>query len=384
MKTEIIAIIKKELFRLFSDKRLVFMTILFPGIMIYVMYSLMGNYMFSSHDTISGSCIAIHTPASFSSWNTDLNVTFTEDSEENLTSDLQLLEQSAIDLVIVFPENFDEITAVDPTVTEVPEVKIYYNSSSETSSTLYEMYSEMLSAYENSITDVFSINSSGDYDVASDDDMTGMILSSILPMLLMMLLFSACISIGPESISGEKERGTLATLLVTPINRTSLAIGKIVSMSIIALLSGTSSFLGTMLSLPKLMNLDDSSTIAIYSPVDYAMLFIIITLTVFVMIGIVSVLSAFAKNVKEASSLTSPFVVLVVLISLFPSFVSTESTFYYCIPLVNSAFCLKNIFQFQMQTTDFCITLVANLIAIILLVGILAKMFNNEKLIYTK
>ena len=40
-------------------------------------------------------------------------------------------------------------------------------------------------------------------------------------------------SVAPESIAGEKDRGTIATLLVTPLKRTHLAIGKIISLAII-------------------------------------------------------------------------------------------------------------------------------------------------------
>ena len=77
----------------------------------------------------------------------------------------------------------------------------------------------------------------------------------------------------PESIAGEKERGTIATLLVTPMKRSSLALGKVFSLSIIALLAGCSSFIGTFAALPKMMGGEltgvDSS---VYVPMDYAML----------------------------------------------------------------------------------------------------------------
>ena len=67
-----------------------------------------------------------------------------------------------------------------------------------------------------------------------------MVFSSLLPMLLMMFLYSGCASVAPESIAGEKERGTIATMLITPTKRSDIAIGKILALAIIALLSGTS------------------------------------------------------------------------------------------------------------------------------------------------
>ena len=51
MKNNILTIIKKEFARFFGDKRMVFTTILMPGILIYVMYSFMGDAMMKEFET---------------------------------------------------------------------------------------------------------------------------------------------------------------------------------------------------------------------------------------------------------------------------------------------------------------------------------------------
>ena len=45
MKNNIYTIFRKEMARFFKDKRLVITTLLLPGIMIFIMYSFMGNMM---------------------------------------------------------------------------------------------------------------------------------------------------------------------------------------------------------------------------------------------------------------------------------------------------------------------------------------------------
>ena len=113
----------------------------------------------------------------------------------------------------------------------------------------------MLEQYETSLANKLDINA-GDsvyYDCATSKDTTGQMFSMMMPLLLMMFLYSGCMSVAPESIAGEKERGTIATLLVTPMKRSSLALGKVFSLSIIALLAGCSSFIGTFAALPKMM-----------------------------------------------------------------------------------------------------------------------------------
>ena len=65
------------------------------------------------------------------------------------------------------------------------------------------------------------------FDMADDKDSTAQLFSSMLPFLLLIFLYSGCISVAPESIAGEKERGTIASLLITPVKRSHIALGKI-------------------------------------------------------------------------------------------------------------------------------------------------------------
>ena len=138
-------------------------------------------------------------------------------------------------------------------------------------------------------------------------------------MILLIFIFSGCMTIAAESIAGEKERGTLAKLLVTPTRHSSIAFGKILGLSVIGLLSGLSSFLGIMLSLPKMvqgMTQSDSVSALIYGPKEYLMLFLVIISTVLVVVGVLSVVSSFAKSVKEASLYATPLMIVASLLGL--------------------------------------------------------------------
>ena len=48
MKNNTITVMKKELARFFGDRRLVITTLLLPGFMIYLVYSILGNIMMKS------------------------------------------------------------------------------------------------------------------------------------------------------------------------------------------------------------------------------------------------------------------------------------------------------------------------------------------------
>ena len=54
MKKDMVTIIKKEFARFFGDKRVVFTTILMPGLLIYLIYTFMGTGMRKEMSTEEG------------------------------------------------------------------------------------------------------------------------------------------------------------------------------------------------------------------------------------------------------------------------------------------------------------------------------------------
>ena len=207
---------------------------------------------------------------------------------------------------------------------------------------------------------------------------------------MLVSVLSGCVSIAPESIAGEKERGTLTTILVTPIKRSELAIGKIISLSIVALLSGLSSFVGMILSLPKYIESfvsDESQKISanLYGAGEYIVLLVILLCTVLVMIAIISVISAYAKTVKEAGTYVSPVMVIVMVIAFATMFNSGAKPGYmYAVPLYNSIQCMQEIFTFKINTMHIIMTCASNIVCAGIFVFILTKMFNSEKIILSK
>lgn len=244
--------------------------------------------------------------------------------------------------------------------------------------------SSILNEYKDCIRNVFYVNSGNDlYDLATTKDSTGQFVSMILPMLLITMLFSICASVAPDSIAGEKERGTMATLLVTPIKREQLAIGKILGLSIIVVLGGISSFIGAMLSLPFLSIGQDEIDTSVYSINDYLELFIIVISTVLIMISLTAIVSVLARSIKEASSSMAPLTILVALVGISGMYNQNGSNrlIHYIIPLYNSVQCMNEIFLFNGNINHVIITVISNLLYTIILVYILSKLFKNEKII---
>lgn len=394
MKSAIVTMIKKELARFFGDKRTVFSTIILPGLLIFVLYNFMGSALseqFTVDTDYDSVCYVKNLPESL-----EQPLKEAQFELKNLSTDKQLenakekLTNQALDLLVCFPEDFEnEVKYYDiQTGQKAPEIRIFYNSANTSSREAYERIIQFFNVYESSMTNKFDVNSSeADYDLATEEDSAATVFASMLPMLLLIFLFSGAVSVAPESIAGEKERGTIATLLITPAKRGEIAVSKILSLSFIAVLSGLSSTVGTVLSLPKLMG-EESQDIGsnVYSFTDYLILTMIIISTVLVMVTAISLISAFAKSVKEAQTFAAPLVIIIALIGATAMFGgdAKNELYYYCIPLYNSIQCMISIFKFSIVPLNMIVTVLSNLFVTLAGAFALTKMFQSERIIFTK
>lgn len=392
MKIDLLTIIKKEFARFFGDKRMV-LTALMPGVLIYALYSFMGTGMSDMYEPDDDYVYEINVV------NMPQSMAFLESLEEVEVKKVELKDADAIkdsikedeaDILVVFPENFDaDVLAYDilTATTPAPNVEIYYNSASTESSGAYSIMAGMLEQFEQSMANKFDIcQGEKEYDLATEEDITAMIISMMMPMLVLMMLFSGCLSVSAESIAGEKERGTIATLLVTPMKRSDLALGKMISLSTFGLLSGLSSFIGIMLSLPNLMGGSGLENMKFgYTVSDYAVLLVVIITTTLVIVGMISIISAYAKSVKEAGTMASPLMIVVSLVGVTNMMSSgmPEELYWYLIPIYNTVQCISGVFSMEYQMLPVIITCVANAVYSGIFVVILTKMFGSERIMYT-
>jgi sodium transport system permease protein len=388
-------IFRKEFYRVISDRRLIFTAILLPGLAIYLMYSFMGDALGGELEDVQNHEVIVYVenmPAEFENFviAADTNVVF-EDyqvSEHDQLKD-EILNGN-IDLIIRFPENFvAEIENQD-----IPDVLTYYNPGEKYSSFAYDSFSGLLNAYKQAkayalFGDAYSIftldTDNAEHIIVNEDKATGQGFAMLLPMLIIMFLFSGAMSIGPDSIAGEKERGTIATLLITPVKRSEIAIGKVLSLSVISLFSATSSFVGIVFSLPKLMQ-SDGMSIDIYGASDFIMLFSVLLATVLVIVGIISVISAYAKTIKEASMLILPFYFGTIVLGMSTMFggEAASSVWVYMTPLYSSINIIISILTFEVVAVNFFATIVSSLVYVSILIFVLNKLFQSEKIMFSK
>lgn len=408
----ILTIFKKEIDRVFKDRRLITTLFILPGLFIFIIYSFIGSAISNaeSGDMFNVAIVNI-TPEFESIYQTSekaiIEAEFINDEETYTTADINeayeekfniveisntdiddykmMVDEDDWNLVISFPDNINDFQ-----VRNDHPVVLFYTNPVDSASAITRFqnyvyaYDEVLKA--NLYGDTSYISFDFQQSEISDNQLIGTIMSSLLPMLVIMFLFSGAMSIGPESIAGEKERNTISTLLITPIKRSELAIGKILSLSVLSLISAFSSFIGIIFSLPRLLNIG-SYSLSVFTISQYLLMLVVLFSTIFVIIGIVATVSAYAKTLKEASTYISPIYILTVIVSVSTMFSTGSATnpLVYVIPIYNAVQSLVGIMTFTDGIGLYVlITALSNTTYLFIFIYILNKMFQSERIMFNK
>lgn len=381
MRKTIWIIFKKECHRFFKDRRTVFATIFMPALLLYAMYSILGSgttQLTTVPEDYSPQCYVQNRPTVFGSIFDTLSFQVTDTTDPEAAKE-SVARQEA-DLLIIFPADFDNRVLHFSQEAAAPDIQVFYHSGSTRSLAAYDLFKETANQLEESVCNVLDVNR----EVENPDLATvSPLVSSLLPMFIVLILFTGCSNIGPESIAGEKERGTIATLLVTPVSRTAIAIGKISSLCLFALLAGLSSFIGIMLSLPKMFGSDFN--LDIYGIATYGYLLCVIATTVLLVVAITAVISANAKSVKEATTATAMLTLLSSLAGVVPMLSANFSGMgWRFVPLLNCVLCISDIFRLEISVASILLTCLSNLVYAALLAALLSKMFNSERVMFKR
>ncbi len=165
-------------------------------------------------------------------------------------------------------------------------------------------------------------------DLASAQEQVAKLLGGIVPYIFLLFCFSGCMYPAIDLGAGEKERGTLETLLTTPVPRVHLLAGKCAAITLAGVLSAVMAFASVALSARFIGDLPGPLADAIgdlLAPgVVVTLLAMLIPLTLFFAATQLS-LSFFAGSFKEAQSTISPMLIVVIVlaaIGLIPGVVS--------------------------------------------------------------
>ena len=390
----VLTIFLKELKRVFTDKRML-ISLFLPGVLIYFVYTLMGTVMTKvvTQSSTKDTNFQVAYTDNFNSSKTDGQLpklmtyvdevmkasknnntaTFKEFTTGELESYKEELRQGKYHLVVAFTDDFENKLG---DATGANDIDIFYNGDSSASSDLYSYVSQVVSvAYTN-----YTVNKNGAVtaNVGEKDMMAMKIAAMIIPMVTISILFSTVISLCPEAIAGETERGTLASLLLTPIKRGEFVAGKILSLSTTAIASGIVSFTGLILSIPKLMG---GFNITI-SPLDGLLLFLLVVTVLLLFVAIGVFISALSNTVKEAAGYLSPIMIVFMLFGMAPSLFGFDQWYLSFVPILNVCVSINALLNgAENLLLFFGLTVASTVLYTGLLMFGVTKLFNKERVV---
>ncbi len=219
--------------------------------------------------------------------------------------------------------------------------------------------------------------------IASDKEMVGKLAGGILPYIFIAFGFIGCMYPAIDLFTGEKERGTIETLLTTPVARWQILFGKMGVVVLSGLVAASCALLGLFLSIEVLDVVDNKEILniihSILSPSFIILLYsLLIPLTVF-FAGVMIPIAVYAKSFKEAQSIITPLNIVMVLPAMVGFFPGVELNLVTaCIPVVNIVLATKELIA---GTLDF--SLVALSFSVMFVLATLAvfvsyKRFDKE------
>jgi len=182
--------------------------------------------------------------------------------------------------------------------------------------------------------------------LASEKAQMAQQVGGFLPYMFLIFCFMGAMYPALDMGAGEKERGTLETLLTAPVSRFQFLVGKTLTITLAGLFAAVVSVLSIMGSVWFIEDIPETmleTAMSILSPsVVGVLLSLLVPLTVFFAAAQLS-LSFYAKSFKEAQSIVSPLTIAV----LFPAFIGllpgfSLNTTTALIPVLNVALATKD------------------------------------------
>jgi sodium transport system permease protein len=183
---------------------------------------------------------------------------------------------------------------------------------------------------------------------ASDQQMIGELAGGILPYIFIAFGFLGCMYPAIDLFSGEKERGTIETLLTTPVKRWKILIGKMLVVVLSGLMASCCALIGLFVSIEFLDLIPDPNLTAVVSkiltiPIIIKLFALLLPLTVF-FAGIMIPISVYTKSFKEAQSIITPLNIVVVLPAMLGLFPGIELNYITaCVPILNIVLTTKSL-----------------------------------------
>ena len=395
MRSKIVrTIFKKEIIDIIRDKKTLFMGIVLPLILYPLLMIIMTQIMTISMNSIE---------------NDDINIAFEKyPSKELITLIKNYDSDGAINIVKsknykkdLEKGNIDAYADIKEK-NKIENYKIYINSSKENSSTVNSKLEDIFNTYKEkkvkdkieqlqlNVEETLEPVVYSTIDLAKTEEVAGLLLGQILPLILIMGVLLGAIYPAIDSMAGEKERGTLETLFTLPISNLELVMGKYMAVSLCAIVTAILNVVSILMTLIYILSTGNISGQLLSNNFNISALsgplfitLICICLFAMVVSAVSMCVCSLAKSFKDAQNYITPVMFLVLIpsyASMIPNLNLDRTTS--IIPVVNISLLIKSVLSNNANLSLIALVFISNFAFVILSVILLSKLFNSEEILF--
>lgn len=381
MKSNLLNILKKELRELFRDKKSLAMMLVIPFMIPLIILGMSALF-----DSTENRPIEDYNVIGFNYNFNDIENEIAKNIQINpvhaTNSELvEMYEEGSIDLYVIKSGNSYEINGVDN------ETTAYASMLAESFLGSYKEYLQQNNLALQGIdpTSIIEIISVERNIVETENFFVTYITIYSFLFIIMAITVSATYP-ATDTTAGEKERGTLETLLTFPIKSRDIILGKFLSVSISSIITGLLSLVLTLISLVLANNLFSiyegenlmlSSEALIYSVIVIILFSLLIS-------GLCIAIASKAKSFKEAQSALTP----ITFISFFPGMIAfntsiTTNLALSLVPFLNYTLIFTDIVYGDINIVHIVMMILSTLVFLIIVLAIIIRQYKSEKVLFT-
>lgn len=399
---QVTVVYAKEITDIIRDRRTLISMILIPMLIIPLIGGGLGTLMESQIDKMEEKTFTIsvngeeHAPILFSAL--EENGQFQIISGLDSAMAMELLKDASVLTIVNVPPGFEHrLGKFFRGEAEAPALNLIYDESEIESEIAAKNLRGVINEYRRKIVamELERMNLRGNItepfeiklvNTATKEEMGGFVAGMMLPVMLILLSITGAMYPAIDLTAGEKERGTLETLLVSPVGRAEMVLGKYLTVM-------TASLVTTILVLISITVTMSSGLL--FGPtggegvqMSFNILHLLSALVMMLPLiaffsALLMTLSVFAKSYKEAQSYVSPLMIIAIIPAMITYLPGIEpNAKLLLIPVVNVAMTLKEALMGNYDPAMIAESFLSSAVYAAIAVWITFKQFKRENVLF--
>lgn len=309
----------------------------------------------------------------------------------------QQISEKKIRAAVEFPAGLESALAASTVPAEPPKVKIYYYQTETRSEGAAERIEEIISKYRHDVVERrlaaqgmsrASVNpvEIKQENVAAEEKVAGSRFAVILPYFIVFLCFMGAMGPAMDLSAGEKERGTLETILASAVGRDDLVLGKfllVLTTSVVTAVMSLASYTLTMrFSASYVQQMTGGREFRVSLQALLAVFLIVLPLATLFSAALFAI-SLLAKNFKEAQGYTGPMLIVVILPAMAGMLPGVElNAGLAMVPILNVSLAAKELFTGSFPLGHLAIVFASTCVFAGIALLAAFRMFQSESVLF--